>query len=345
MKGGKPLPKGLDAAWDRVAGVMVRAGTSTRKFLERADSILGLESQYSDLTEAKLREVGLGYKDLFRRGRETPEDVDHAYAIIREVAWRTLGMKPFAVQVAGALAMEEGCIAEMATGEGKTLTATMPATLGGWRGRGCHVITANDYLAKRDAETMGPVYNFFGLRSASIDGQMAQPDRRNAYHADITYCTNKEVAADFLRDRLALGKFKSLPQALLAKIAQGSGSGTDRLVQRGLFYAIVDEIDSILIDEAVTPLIISGQAPNEEQVEAFQHSADIAAELEEKTHYKTNVRYHEIELTRAGKERIGELAEGLGGDMERYSPARRACYTGTYSKSLLQGRQAVRSAG
>ncbi len=313
MKGGKPLPKGLDAAWDRVAGVMVRASTNTKKILERADRILGLESQYCNLTDDKLREAGLGYREMFRLSRETPDDVDHAYAIIREVAWRTMNMKPFAVQVAGALAMEEGCIAEMATGEGKTLTATMPATLGGWRGRGCHVITANDYLATRDAAIMAPVYNFFGLRSASIDGEMAPPDRRNAYQADITYCTNKEVAADFLRDRLALGKFKSLPQALLAKIAQGSGSGTDRLVQRGLFYAIIDEIDSILIDEAVTPLIISGQAPNEEQVEAFQHSADIAAQLDEKTHYKANVRYHEIELTRAGKERIAELSEHLGG--------------------------------
>ncbi len=313
MGSGKPLPKGLDAAWDRLSGALVRAGTRTKKFLDRANSIVLLEKQYSDLTDDKLRELGLEYRDRFRRGREVGQDVDHVFAIVREAAWRTMGLKPFPVQIAGALAMEAGCFVEMATGEGKTLTATMPALLGGWRGRGCHVITANDYLATRDAETMQPIYGFFGLRSASIDGEMAPPDRRDAYQADITYCTNKEVAADFLRDRLALGKLKSLPQALLAKIAHGSGSGTDRLVQRGLFYAIVDEVDSILIDEAVTPLIISGQAPNCEQVEAFQHSADIAAQLEEKTHFKPNAKYREIELTKAGEQRISELSEGLGG--------------------------------
>ncbi len=309
----KPLPKGLDAAWDRAAGLAVRASKSTAKILARADGILAMESKYRDLTDEKLRASGLDIRERFRLGRETPEDVDRACAIVREVAWRQLGLKPFAAQVAGALAMEAGCIAEMATGEGKTLTATMPATLGGWRGRGCHVITANDYLATRDAKNMQAVYGFFGLRCAAIDAEMPPPARAEAYQADITYCTNKEVAADFLRDRLALGRLKSLPQALLSKIAQGSGAPTDKLVQRGLFYAIVDEVDSILIDEAVTPLIISGQAPNAEQVEAFRQSARLAGQLEEKTHYKADARYHEIELTRAGREQLGKLACGLGG--------------------------------
>src|ERR1035437_8669059 len=131
-------------------------------------------------------------------------------ALIREVAARKRGEKHYLVQVAGALAMVDGCVAEMATGEGKTLTATLTATIAGWRGRGCHVITVNDYLAKRDAEWMAGIYEFCGLTVAYVQGETKPPERRAAYHADITYCTNKEVCADFLRDRLALGRLKEL---------------------------------------------------------------------------------------------------------------------------------------
>ena len=201
----------------------------------------------------------------------------------------------------------------MATGEGKTLAATMPATVAGWRGRGCHIITFNDYLAARDAEWMGEVYRFCGLRVAHVEGGMAPPDRRAAYQADITYVTNKEAAADFLRDQLALGRLRGRPLALLATIPDGAGAGTDRLVQRGLNYAIIDEADSILVDEAVTPLIISGDAPNPEQVDAFTHAADLAAELQPQQHYRVNERYREVELTTAGKMRVAELAGDLGG--------------------------------
>ena len=128
---------------------------------------------------------------------------------------RQIGERPFPVQVAGALALESGCVAEMATGEGKTLTATMPATVAGWRGRGCHIITVNDYLAKRDAEWMGRIYHFCGLKVAHVEQGMLDVDRRAAYAADITYCTNKEVTADFLRDRLLLGRCGGLSAALL----------------------------------------------------------------------------------------------------------------------------------
>ena len=169
----------------------------------------------------------------------------------------------------------------MATGEGKTLTATIPATLGGWRGRGCHVITVNDYLAKRDAEWMSRIYSYCGLTTGYVEGPQKPPQRKAAYLCDITYCTNKEVCADFSRDRLVLGRLRDLPSALLGKIIDGAG--TDRLVMRGLQVAIVDEADSILIDEAVTPLIISGDAPNAEQVEAYKQAATIAVQLERGT--------------------------------------------------------------
>ncbi|MDD4889717.1 MAG: preprotein translocase subunit SecA [Phycisphaerae bacterium] len=309
----KKLPRGLDAAWDAAAGYVGRIVPRRRIFLRQAQRVVDMEKTYSELTDGKLAHAISDVRGVFRRGRETPDDLLAAFAMVREVATRKLGMRPFLVQVAGALALYHGCVVEMATGEGKTLTATMPATVAGWRGQGCHVITVNDYLAARDAETMGAVYHFAGLSVAAITQEDKPPERRAAYHADITYCTNKEVTADFLRDRLTLGRLKGLPSALLAKIAEGAGSGTDRLVQRGLHYAIVDEADSIMVDESVTPLIISGDAPNKEQVAAFQQAVDIAAQLELNTHFKTNPRYREVDLTSAGKDRLEELADPLGG--------------------------------
>jgi len=307
------LPRGLDAAWATAAGVTKRLAVRPGRFLSRARKVVALDKDLADLSDAKLREMAVTLRERFRRGRESAADVERAFALVREVAVRCIGEKPYLVQIAGALALEAKCVVEMATGEGKTLTATMPATLGGWRGRGCHVVTVNDYLAKRDAEALRGIYGFCGLRVAHVEAEMAPADRRDAYQADVTYCTNKEAAADFLRDRLAMGRVSGLPEALLAHITEGAGSGTDRLVQRGLEYAIVDEADSVLIDEAVTPLIISGQAPNPEQVEAFAQASEIAAQLTARTDYRVNPRYREVKLTEAGKARVGRLAEGLGG--------------------------------
>ncbi len=315
------LPKGLDAIWNAASGLVNRTVPRRHRFLRRAARVVALQKQFENLSDAKLRETAQEFRDLFRLGRETPADLDRAFALVREVAVRQIGERPFLVQVAGALALEAGCVVEMATGEGKTLTATMPAAVAGWRGKGCHVITFNDYLASRDAEWMGRIYRFCGLTVKHVEQGMALPERHEAYQADITYCTNKEVTADFLRDRLALGRLRNLPAALLTKIADGSGSGTDRVVQRGLHHAIVDEADSILIDEAVTPLIISGEAPNPEQVQAFIQAARLGARLETPRHYRVNRRYREVDLTPRGKQRLAELCEPLGGI---WSGARRA---------------------
>ena len=310
---GGDLPKGLDAAWDSLVGLANRSLPRARRYLARAAGIVALDKDVKDLPDARLREQALSIRDTFRRGRQSDKQVDYAYAVVREVASRQIGLKPFPVQVAGALAIHDGCVAEMATGEGKTLTATLPATVAGWCGRGCHVVTVNDYLAKRDCEWMTRIYEFCGLTAASIEQKTDPATRRRAYGADITYCTNKEVTADFLRDRLALGRLRGLPSALLAKIADGTGSGTDRVVQRGLHYAIIDEADSILIDEAVTPLIISGDAPNQEQVEAFQQAVALAEQLQAPRDYRVNERYREIDLTGPGKNRLAELSRNHGG--------------------------------
>jgi len=310
---GKGLPKGLDAAWDAASGLARQAVTRTGDYLRRAKRVLAMEKQFRDVSDARLRQEALSIREVFMRGREVEQDLYRAFAVVREAASRQCGERPFLVQVAAAMAIQDGCVVELATGEGKTLTATMPATIAGWRGKGCHVITFNDYLAKRDADWMARIYKFCGLKVASIQNQMPPPLRREAYLADITYCSNKEVTADFLRDRLSLGRLSGLSSALLARIVEGAGGGADRLVQRGLHCAIIDEADSILIDEAVTPLIISGEAPNQEQVEAFQHAAEVAGQLERGLHYKADDRYREVDLLPAGKSRIAELTEPLGG--------------------------------
>ena len=308
----KPLPRGLDAAWDVGVGWLGRFWPRRPMFLHRAEKILALEKLFSEMANAKLRQVAVDVREIFRCHRDEPSDLERAFALIREVAYRQIGEKPFPVQLAGALALEEGCITEMATGEGKTLTATLPATVAGWRGRGCHIITVNDYLASRDAEWMGRIYRFCGLTVAHIEQQMPPAERKTAYMADITYCTNKEVAADFLRDRLVLGRLRGLSSILLDQIVTGRRV-IDRLVERGLHYAIVDEADSILVDEAVTPLIISGQAPNPEQIESFRQAADIAVQLKPEIDYRVNQRYREIELTNQGQAHLTELTRGLGG--------------------------------
>ncbi len=309
---GEALPRGLDAVWHAGAGAADRLVPRYRRFSNRVDKVLSLEKRFSDMADAELHEIACEMREIFRRHRDHAPDLERAFALVREVAFRQIGQRPFPVQVAGALALENGCIAEMATGEGKTLTCTMPVTVAGWRGRGCHVVTVNDYLARRDAEWMGGIYRFCGLSVAFIEQQTPAEERKAAYMADVTYCTNKEVAADFLRDRLVLGRLRGLSSTLLAKIA-GGREMTDKLLQRGLHYAVIDEADSILIDESVTPLIISGNAPNPEQVESFRQAADIAGKLQREIDYQVDHRDRDIELTSQGEAHLEELTSGLTG--------------------------------
>ncbi|MBW2689239.1 MAG: prepilin peptidase [Deltaproteobacteria bacterium] len=308
----KPLPRGADAIWDAGAGYLGRLVPRTKRLLRQAERICALEATYAQMTDAELRQHALDLRSCFRCRRESLAELEQAFALVREVAFRKIGEKPFPVQVAGGLALNAGCITEMLTGEGKTLTATLPVTIAGWRGHGCHVITVNDYLAQRDAEWMEPIYTFCGLSVSYIQQQTPPDERKVAYQSDITYCTNKEVAADFLRDRLMLGSMSGLTDALAANIAS-SRPVTDRLLQRGLHYAFVDEADSILVDEAVTPLIISGDAPNAEQVESFNRAAEIADKLTAPEDYQIDHKYREITLTPQGHERIKQLTGKLGG--------------------------------
>ena len=308
-----PLPRGLDRLWLQAAGLAGRWSRSSTHFLQQADLIIAKEKVYRDVSDRDLGCFAASLRHRFLRGRDTDADCRHAFTILREVAARTVGLRPYREQVAAALALNAGCVAEMATGEGKTLVATLPAVIAGWRGRGCHVITANDYLAKRDAELMTAIYEFCGLTVGCISPDMGPFDRKQAYNADVTYCTNKEVAADFLRDRLANASAKGLPALILSKIVGGGADRIGRLVQRGLAHAIVDEADSVFIDDASTPLLISGDGPNQVHRQAYEEAAHLAAGLDPSTHYRVDRDRPTVSLTPSGKQLLSDLAEPLGG--------------------------------
>ncbi|MGD9331918.1 MAG: prepilin peptidase [Desulfobacterales bacterium] len=306
-------PRGLNALWHQTAGLAWRLQRRRDHYLQQADRIVSLEDKFHLLPDLKLKRRLRSLHDRFLLRRDQPADRDRAFAILREVAHRSVGLRPYREQIAAALALDAGCVAEMATGEGKTLVVTLPAVLAGWRGRGCHVITANDYLAERDADLMRAVYEFCGLTVGCVTSDMAPSARQQAYNAHVTYGTNKEVAADYLRDQLLKGRRQGLTAVLLAKLTGGGSRQMDRLVQRGLECAIVDEADSVFIDEAATPLLISGPGSNQEQIEAYQQAATLAQNLEPSKDYRVDQQGREIDLTPAGKDRLAEATESLGG--------------------------------
>ena len=219
-------------------------GTPSAKELKKiepiVDEVMSLEDKYKALSDEELKNKTLEFKELLNEGKTLDDILPEAFAAIREADYRVLKMRPFRVQVIGGLVLHQGRIAEMKTGEGKTLVATLPAYLNALSGKGVHIVTVNDYLAKRDRNWMGKVFEFMGLKVGVIVNGMDNAERRDAYDADITYGTNNEFGFDYLRDNMVIYK--------------------GNMVQRGQNFAIVDEVDSILIDEARTPLIISGQS-------------------------------------------------------------------------------------
>ena len=225
-------------------------GTSSEKELRAikpiVDKIEALDGEYSKLTDEQLRAKTAEFKQRVADGESLDDILPEAFAACREAAWRVLGMKPYRVQLIGGIILHQGRIAEMKTGEGKTLVATLPAYLNALAGEGVHIVTVNDYLAKRDSEWMGKVYRFMGLTVGLVIHDVPPRERKAAYDADITYGTNNEFGFDYLRDNMAIYK--------------------QEMVQRGHAFAIVDEVDSILIDEARTPLIISGQGDQSTQL-------------------------------------------------------------------------------
>jgi preprotein translocase subunit SecA len=232
--------------------------------------------------------------------------VARAFALVRETARRTVELRHLDVQLIGGLVILNGMVAEMETGEGKTLTATLPACALAFSGVPVHIITVNDYLAQRDADWMGPIYRALGLTVGTIKHGIEPGARRAAYRCDITYCTNKEVAFDYLRDRIVLWDRPS-PIRLQLESLYGGSSRINQLVMRGLHFAIVDEADSVLVDEARTPLIISAEAEGVYAPDIYQHALEIAQQLRRPQDFTILASDRTVELTGAGKARLAGI--------------------------------------
>ncbi|WCK54173.1 preprotein translocase subunit SecA [Aneurinibacillus sp. Ricciae_BoGa-3] len=249
-----------------------------KKLAKRVEKINALEPSIQALTDEQLRNKTEEFKERLAKGETLDDILYEAFAVCREASRRVLGMRHYDVQLIGGMALHEGRIAEMRTGEGKTLVATLPTYLNALAGKGVHVITVNEYLAARDAEEMGRIYNFLGLTCAVNLTGMSPEEKREVYDADITYGTNNEFGFDYLRDNMVLYK--------------------EQMTQRHLNYCIVDEVDSILIDEARTPLIISGEA--EKSTELYYVAARFVTRLKEEKHYTIDLKANSVALTEEG---------------------------------------------
>ncbi len=237
------------------------------------DKIEALSGEYAALSDEELKAKTAQFKERLSQGETLDDILPEAFATAREAAWRVLGMKPFRVQLIGGIVLHQGRIAEMKTGEGKTLVAVLPAYLNALAGQGVHIVTVNDYLARRDSEWMGKVHRFLGLSVGLIVHGLSNEERRAAYACDITYGTNNEMGFDYLRDNMALYK--------------------ESMVQRGHAFAIVDEVDSILIDEARTPLIISGQG--DESTDLYRQADDFVSRLKKQVYASVDEKEEEAE--------------------------------------------------
>lgn len=266
-------------------------GTKNERELKRLKPIVerinALEPSMQKLSDAELQRKTVEFKERLEKGESLDSLLPEAFAVVRETARRVLGMRHFDVQLMGGIVLHQGKIAEMKTGEGKTLVATLPSYLNALTGKGVHIVTVNDYLAKRDAEWMGPIYRFLGLTVGYITSGMDNEERKKAYLCDITYGTNSEFGFDYLRDNMKYS--------------------LEDMVQRGHYYAIIDEVDSILIDEARTPLIISG--PSEESTDLYYYVDEIVRKLKKDVHFTVDEKSKSAHLTEEG---IAECERLLG---------------------------------
>jgi preprotein translocase subunit SecA len=267
-------------------------GTANERQLRNLQPIVqqinALEPAIAALPDDQLAAKTNEFRARYAQGESLDSLLPEAFAVVREVSKRTLGMRPFDVQLMGGIVLHQGKIAEMKTGEGKTLTATLPLYLNALTGKGVHLVTVNDYLARRDAEWMSPIYQFLGMEVTALQHSMEDEERKKAYNADILYATNNELGFDYLRDNM---KFRM-----------------QDYVHRELYYEIVDEVDSILIDEARTPLIISGSA--EESSKLYQDADRVVARLKKTEDYEVDEKARSVQMTEAGVDKV-ERAFGV----------------------------------
>ena len=284
------------------------------------DRIEAMDEDMQKLTDEELRDKTKEFKERLANGETLDDILPEAFATVREAASRSLHMKHYRVQLIGGIVLHQGRIAEMRTGEGKTLVSTLPAYLNALAGNGVHIVTVNDYLAKRDAEWMGQVHRFLGLTVGVVLNEMDNDERREAYNCDITYVTNNELGFDYLRDNMVIYK--------------------EQLVQRGLTYAVIDEVDSVLIDEARTPLIISGQSGKSTKLyeacdilarqlergeasgEFSKMNAIMGEDIEETGDFIVNEKEKNVNLTEEGVKKV-----------EKFFHIEKPCGSGTFRDS------------
>jgi len=294
-------------------------GTLRRPLRARSSrfcSIIARVNAYGDevggLPDSKLKALAGSIGQQMRREGFTEPLVARSFATAREAAGRHLGMRHYDVQLIGGWVMLNGMVAEMETGEGKTLTATLAAATAALAGVPVHIVTSNDYLANRDADWMRPLYEALGLRVGTVIHGLDKEGRQEAYCSNITYCSNKEVAFDFLKDRISLGNRSRRLQVKLEQLYVPQGP-VNQLLLRGLFFGIVDEADNVLVDEARTPLIISGEKGAPEGENLYLEALALASDLSPGQHFVLHERERRLEFTARGKVLLEQKAEGLGG--------------------------------
>ena len=293
------------------AGTWWRLGARPRTLRWRANlqEINSLESELRQENDESLRRRSRSLRYRAKSSESLRSLLPESYALVREAGRRALNMRHFDVQLIGGTALFDGCIAEMQTGEGKTLTATLPLFIHSLIGKGAHLATVNDYLAKRDAEWMKPLFDLLGVSVGIIQTPDSQNDRRKAYACDVTYGTAKEFGFDFLRDRLLMRAQNRLDTEFLGDGGSSLGNAGEKPVMRGMHFCLVDESDSILIDEARTPLIIGSieDQAREQIVETYRWAAEIAPTFEEEDHYTEEHDTKKIELNSKGRQRVRSL--------------------------------------
>ncbi len=305
----EPL-RGLDAAAYRWQSRLKHARVGLRQLRREAEAVVAMDGHWSTMTDETLDQQITDLRVVFARRNHKKDHIRAGFAAVREVAYRTSGEKPYMVQIMGAMGLFHGQIVEMVTGEGKTLTAAVAATLLGWLRRPVHVITVNDYLAQRDAQSRQPIYHRCGLMASAVLNETPEPERIRAYRQPIAYTTQKELVADWLRDQLRLNRIADPVSTrwLLAQKAASRGDGRKAsILVPGLHVAIVDEADAVLIDEAVTPLIIAQPRGEDAQAALYQRARDLADQLGLQKDFSVELAKRRVRLTPAGRAKLATL--------------------------------------
>jgi preprotein translocase subunit SecA len=313
------LDRALLNIWGRVSShLLSSAGYGRRRRI--VECVEAVASELALLSDQQLRQAADELRSRLISAGFDLQGTASAFAIAREAARRHTDMCHFEVQLLGGAAMMGGAVAEMQTGEGKSLTALLPAVAAALSGRPVHIVTVNDYLARRDAELFRSVYGALGLSAGLVEHGQSPRERQRAYACDVTYCANKELVFDYLRDRIALGARRSRPRRLVHELFKTDTGHAPAMLLRGLHFALVDEADSVLVDEARTPLILSGtEGDTENDAELYQAALDFARRLVRGDHYHVLPNEKTIRLTGAGERRVAELAaQGSARSLGRY---------------------------